>query len=171
MLTLKSGKLLALCIAPGLLAACAAMPTGPTAMALPGSGKNFEQFRGDDFTCRDYAQYQLGGNSPQQASVDSGVRSAALGTLIGALAGAAIDGGRGAGTGAATGLAIGTVAGVGAGNASAYGMQRRYDDAYQQCMYAKGNKVPVAGMFDQMPATAAYPPPNAATPPPNMPPQ
>ena len=61
-------------LAPLLLAACTVMPQGPTAMVLPGTGKSFEQFRGDDMQCRSYAQGQLGGSSAQQAGVDSGVR-------------------------------------------------------------------------------------------------
>ncbi|MFM9434199.1 hypothetical protein ACFDR9_001253 [Janthinobacterium sp. CG_23.3] len=147
-----------------LLGACTVMPSGPSALVLPGTGKSFEQFRGDDFSCRGYAQSQLGGASAQQAGVDSGVRSAALGTVIGALAGAAIDGGHGAGVGAGTGLAFGALAGAGAADSSGYGMQQRYDYAYQQCMYAYGHRVPVAGRFSEVPANAAVPPPN--TPPP-----
>lgn len=151
-------------LSPALLAACATIPSGPSALVLPGSGKSFDQFRADDFSCRNYAQGQLGGATAQQASIDSGVRSGALGAVLGAVAGAAIDGGHGAGVGAGTGLAFGTLAGVGAGESSAYGMQQRYDFAYQQCMYAYGHRVPVAGRLSgEMPANA-YPPPN--TPPP-----
>lgn len=152
-------------LAPLLLAACTVMPEGPSAMVLPGTGKSFEQFRRDDDSCRGYAQAQLGGASAQQAGIDSGVRSAALGTLIGAAAGAAIDGGHGAGVGAGTGLLFGALAGTGAADSSSYGMQRRYDNAYHQCMYASGHKVPVAGqMLSGVPANAATPPPD--TPPP-----
>ena len=148
-------------LAPLLLAACTVMPDGPSAMVLPGTGKSFEQFRGDDMQCRGHAQGQLGGGSAQQAGVDSGVRSA----VPGAAAGAAIDGGHGAGVGAGTGLLFGALAGTGAADTSSYGMQRRYDNAYQQCMYASGHKVPVAGqMLGSVPANAATPPPG--TPPP-----
>ena len=152
-------------LAPLLLAACTVLPDGPSAMVLPGTGKSFEQFRSDDLQCRGYAQGQLGGASAQQAGVDSSVRSAALGTVLGAAAGAAIDGGHGAGVGAGTGLLFGALAGTGAADTSSYGMQRRYDNAYQQCMYASGHKVPVAGqMLGSVPANAATPPPD--TPPP-----
>ena len=149
-----------------LLGACTTMPSGPSALVLPGTGKSFDQFRSDDFSCRGYAQAQLGGSSAQQASIDSGVRSAALGTAIGALAGAAFDGSHGATVGAGTGLAFGTLAGVGAGDASGYGLQQRYDYAYQQCMYANGHRVPVAGRLTEVPANAAIPPPNTPPPPP-----
>ena len=126
-----------------VLAGCAVVPTGPTAMVLPGSGKSFEQFRSDDMECRQYAHYQIGGRTAEQAAVDSGVRSAAVGTVVGAVAGAAIGGHNGAGVGAGTGLLLGSAAGSDAAQRSAYGSQRQYDNAYIQCMYAKGHQVPV----------------------------
>ncbi|MEO8408152.1 MAG: hypothetical protein ABI476_06950 [Oxalobacteraceae bacterium] len=151
------------------LSACVSMPSGPSVLVLPGTGKNFDQFRADDAGCRQYAQYQLGGATPDQVAVDSGVRSAALGTVLGAVAGAAINGRSGAGGGAGTGLLFGGLSGAGAGNASSYGVQRRYDFAYQQCMYAKGHRVPVSGRFttEVRPPASGYgiPPPN--TPPPD----
>ena len=56
------------------------------------------------------------------------------------------------------------IAGVEAGaQTSAYDMQRGYDGAYMQCMYAKGHKVPVGGALPAVspPAdyTPLYPPP------------
>lgn len=135
------------CIGLLALGACTTMPSGPNMMALPGNGKTFEQFRGDDYQCRQYAQSQLGGATPATAMEDSGVRSAALGTVLGAVAGAAVSGSRGAAVGAGTGLAFGGLAGAGTGQASGYGVQRRYDHAYMQCMYAQGNRVPSAGGY------------------------
>lgn len=153
-----------------LLAGCASLPTGPSVMALPGSGKTFEQFRSDDAECRQYALQQIGGASANQAAVNSSVTSAAAGTVVGALAGAAIGGGHeGAGVGAGTGLLVGSMAGTGAAQSSAYGTQRSYDNAYIQCMYAKGEQVPVPGAIPRsrtrMPAGVSYPPP----PPPGYP--
>lgn len=162
-------------LALSLLAACTTMPTGPSVMALPGSGKNFDQFRLDDYECQQFASSQSGGTTTSSAAVDSGVKSAAVGTAIGALAGAAIGGQRGAGAGAATGLVFGSVAGAGAAGASGYTLQQRYDNAYVQCMYAKGNKVPVSGRFigaganDVAPPARAYPPPPSGYPPPPPP--
>ncbi len=114
-----------------VLAGCASVPTGPSVMALPGTSKTFDQFRYDDASCRDYALVQIGGASASQSANNAAVRSAAVGTAIGAVAGAAIGGHEGAG------------AGAGAADASAYGSQQRYDNAYIQCMYAKGERVPV----------------------------
>ncbi len=141
-------------------------------MSLPGTGRNFDQFRADDGECRSYSFMQIGGNPPNRAGMDAGTKSAAVGTLIGAAAGAAIGGGQGAAVGAGVGLAGGALAGTGAADQSAYGMQQRYDIAYTQCMYAKGHKVPVRGNFiSSTPAPAAAvttppPPPRGAPPPP-----
>ncbi|HEM7877091.1 MAG: YMGG-like glycine zipper-containing protein [Burkholderia contaminans] len=129
----------------GLLGACAYMPTGPSVMALPGTGKSFDQFRADDANCRQYAFEQSGGVSAGQASTASAVGSAAVGTALGAAAGAAFNGGTGAAVGAGAGLLAGSVVGAGAAQGSAYDIQRRYDYGYLQCMYATGNRVPVPG--------------------------
>jgi hypothetical protein len=129
------------------LSACAvAPPQGPSVMALPPQGKPFEAFQQDDAVCRGFASQQTGGVSAAQAANNSAVGSAVVGTALGAAAGAAIGAaaggpGVGAAIGAATGLAAGTA--VGAGNAQISGgnIQARYDTAYTQCMYSKGNTV------------------------------
>jgi len=128
-----------------VLGGCVSVPNGPSMMSLPGSGKSFDQFRADDYDCRQYASAQAGGTTANQAAVDSGVRSAAVGTAVGAAAGALMDGSHGAGVGAGIGLLTGALAGSGAANASSYSLQQRYDIGYTQCMYAKGHKVPVSG--------------------------
>ena len=158
----------ALCAAL-LLAGCATAPTGPSVMALPGTGKTFEQFRFDDGDCRQYASSQTGG--AQQAGNDASVRNAAVGTAIGAVAGAAIGGRQGAAVGAGGGLIVGSTSGAGAADRATYHGQRDYDHAYIQCMYAKGHKVPVAesawrSQVVQQPAAAAPPPPPGPPPPP-----
>ena len=55
-----------------LLSACAAVPTGPSVMVLPGVGKPFDQFQMDDVACRQFAQAQTG--LPRERQEDS-VRS------------------------------------------------------------------------------------------------
>ena len=127
-----------------LLAACASVPSGPSVMALPGANKSFEQFRADDADCRQYAQTQTGDSN--QAALDAGLKSAAVGTVVGAIAGAAIGGNhQSTGSGAGAGLLVGSMAGSGAAQNSGRATQQRYDHAYVQCMYAKGEQVPVAG--------------------------
>lgn len=157
-----------------LLGACTTIPSGPNVLVLPGTGKSFDQFRMDDMSCRQFAHFQLQGVSPNQAAVDSGVRSAALGTVLGAVAGAAIDGSQGAAVGAGTGLLFGGLSGASAGNMSGYMMQRTYDNAYQQCMYANGHHVPMPGGYYESRATTTstggyYPPPPNLPPPSSIP--
>jgi hypothetical protein len=149
-----------------LTGGCTTIPTGPSMLVLPGSGKSFDQFRVDDRICRDYALAQIGGKPPREAAIDSGVATAVVGAAIGTAAGAAIGGSRGAGVGAGTGLLIGSAAGVGASEGSFYANQRRYDIGYQQCMYANGHRIPVTGRFTTESSRDALPPP----PPPGTPP-
>ncbi len=154
------------------LGACTTIPTGPSVMAMPGTGKNFDQFRADDAVCRQFALGQIGGATANETAVESGVKSAAVGAAVGALAGAAMGGHQGAGVGAGVGLLAGSAAGANAGQTSGYGSQRRYDHAYIQCMYAKGERVPVSGQLtpgsarEYAPTAPGYPPP----PPPGYPP-
>jgi hypothetical protein len=145
--------------------ACATIPSGPSVMVLPGTGKSFDQFRADDYECRQFAQYQVGGKEAGEAASESVAKSAALGTAVGAAAGAALGGRSGAAAGAGGGLLFGTAAGAGEGDRSAYGLQRRYDQAFIQCMYAKGNKVPVSGRFTSSSPSYAPPPPPPPPPP------
>lgn len=153
-----------------LLAACVSAPTGPSVLVLPGSTKTFEQFRADDFDCRQYASFQVNGSTPDRAAADSGVRSAVIGTAVGAAAGALIGGHQGAGAGAGAGLLVGSLAGSDASQGTARNTQRSYDYAYQQCMYAKGHKVPVAGYaMQRREARTAVPPPPPPPPPPAKP--
>ncbi len=152
-----------------LLGGCVSMPSGPGVMVLPGTGKNFDQFRADDAECRQYASNQVGGNSPDDAAEGSIARSAALGAIIGGTAGAVFGGRHGAAAGAGTGLIVGGVAGTGAGASSQRTLQQRYDHGYTQCMYARGHKVPAAGRFENTrPPVTSYapPPPGAYAPPP-----
>ena len=163
-------KPIALCVVASLfLGACATVPSGPSVMVLPGSGKDFNQFQYDDATCRQFAMQQAG-TTPERAGAQSTATGAVVGTLVGAALGAAIGAAAGSpATGAAVGAGAGLLGGtaVGAGNASAAeaSVQRRYDASYIQCMYAKGNQVPVARG-----SQPAYTAPAAAVPPPPPPP-
>jgi hypothetical protein len=181
MQTVRKFSLLAAALIAG---GCVSIPEGPSMMALPGTGKNFDQFRGDDFDCRQFASAQIGGSTANEAAVNNAAASAAIGTAVGALAGAAIDGSSGAGVGAGVGLLGGAMVGSGTGTASGYNLQQRYDYGYIQCMYAKGHKVPVSGRFTSTapsaparpsasypppPSSGSYPPPPPGSPPPPPP--
>ncbi|MEO2217267.1 glycine zipper family protein [Chromobacterium vaccinii] len=139
---------------PPLLAACATLPTGPTVAVMPAPGKPFDVFAQEEQQCRAYAA----GNSGAAAADASNATLAgnmALGTMVGAAAGALIGGNhQGAGVGAGMGLLAGTAVGGSNGAYAGYDAQARYNIAYQQCMYAKGNQLP-----GQYPARRAYLPP------------
>jgi outer membrane lipoprotein SlyB len=131
---------------------------------MPGQGKDFDTFRADDATCRQYAETQTG-IAPQDAANQSLFSSAALGTVLGAAAGAAIGAAAGnpamgAAIGAGSGAVLGTGTGLGAAQYSASSVQYRYDAGYLQCMSAKGESTP------QLPApqTAYAAPPAYAYP-------
>jgi outer membrane lipoprotein SlyB len=141
------------------LGGCAVIPAGPSVLVLPGSGKSFDQFQADNAICRQYADLQVGGRSATQAAQESATQSAVLGTVLGAAVGAAAGQGRGAAIGAASGLALGSAMGAGPAYASASELQRRYDYAYVQCMYAKGNRVPVGGELSGERVSPRYAPP------------
>ncbi len=63
---------------------------------------------------------------------------AGLGAAIGAASGKPATG---AAIGASSGLIGGTAVASGPAYAAGSEAQRRYDNAYQQCMYAKGNQI------------------------------
>ncbi len=154
-----------------LLSACAHYPTGPSVMVLPGSSKSFGQFQSDDATCRSWAVNQSG-STARQAATENAVGSAVVGTAVGAVAGAVIgaaagDPGAGAAIGAASGLLLGAASGADRAEWAGGTHQRRYDDAYMQCMYANGNQIPLPrGAFGGYAPTPVPPPPAGAPPPP-----
>ena len=158
-----------------LTSACVGLPAGPDVMALPGTGRSFDEFRSDDLFCRDYAMQQIGGPARERTANSVMLSNAAIGAAVGALAGAAIAGRDGAGVGAGAGLLVGGMSGV--ENAQGLrGGQRQYDHAYVQCMYGKGHRVPVNGVYTSVPsnrpssgAAASIPPPPSGMPPPPPP--
>ena len=158
-----------------MLSGCVHMPTAPSVMVLPGSRMTFDQFRQDDYACQQFASAQMGGSNANQAAADSQVATAVAGTAVGAAAGAAFDGGSGAAIGAGAGLVAGSALGVSSGRGAAMATQEGYDNAYIQCMYAKGHRVPVSGQLlneNQQPTQrqpVQIPPPPPGTPPPPPP--
>jgi uncharacterized protein YcfJ len=167
-----------------LMSGCVSVPTGPSVIVLPGTAKAFDQFVADDGTCRQFAVQQTG--PAQDAQVQSGVTTAAIGTVVGAALGAAIGAAAGnpalgAAIGAGSGLFGGSVVGADAAEVSRLSTQQRYDGAYVQCMYAKGHQVPVRresqAAYRAEPARARTtaqtpppPPPSVPLPPPGAPP-
>jgi outer membrane lipoprotein SlyB len=123
-----------------LLDGCVSQPMGPTVAVMPAPNKPFEVFQQDQALCRQYADQQVAGGA-QQAN-NQQVLTGVAGTVLGAGLGAAVGGGRGAAVGAASGAVAGTVVGAGPAQQAQMSLQQRYDMAYAQCMYARGNQVP-----------------------------
>lgn len=173
-----------------LTAGCATMPIGPGVRAFPTPGKPYDLFLSEDSYCRQAGERRIG-VAPQQIADQHTATGAVVGTAVGAGLGAAIgaasgNAGAGAAIGAVSGLILGTAAGSDSGRMEGREAQRRYDDAYLQCMYSHGNQIytpdqryyrrrtvirdPGPSGYDYAPPgySAPYPPPN--TPPPNTPP-
>ena len=166
-------KVLLYTLAAAVLSGCATMPTGPSVMVLPGTGKSFESFQADDAVCRQWANQQTGAEAKNSAN-ETLASGAGIGTLAGAGLGAAIGAAsghvaEGAAIGAGSGLILGTAAAAGPAQSAGQEVQRRYDNAYQQCMYAKGNQIPGTRReskrtYEAMPPPPPPPPPAPASP-------
>ena len=148
-----------------LLASCAQTPMGPTVQVMPGPGKSFDQFQYDQAQCKGFAEQAVAGQA--QNANNQAVGAAALTTALGAGLGAAVGSGwhGGAGRGAAYGAGAGAVTGAAIGadmsSNAQMSIQQQYDNAFAQCMYAKGELVPGYGpMMSQSPP----PPPSAPDP-------
>jgi hypothetical protein len=139
-----------------LLASCAQTPLGPTVQVMPGPGKPFDVFAADQAGCRQFAEASVAGQA--QNANNRAVGAAALTTVLGAGLGAAIGGGRGAAIGAASGAVGGTAIGANNSSVDQLSIQGQYDNAFAQCMFAKGNLVP--GFGPMMVQQAASPVPN-----------
>ncbi len=129
-----------------VLSGCVSLPSGPSVLVLPGSGKSLVQFQTEDMICRQWAGQQVGVTTEDAANKNT-AQGAAVGTMVGAGAGALLGAasghaGTGAAIGAGSGLLMGTATGAGAGQEYGWEAQRRYDYSYVQCMYTKGNQIP-----------------------------
>jgi uncharacterized protein YcfJ len=150
------------------LAGCASIPTGPSVSVMPGPGKPFDLFNADNTICKEFARQQIGVD-PNEVAREQVATGAAAGAVLGAASGALMGHGHGgqAESMAGAGLIVGSAAGSNAANESTMTLQRRYDIAYQQCMYAKGNQIPGYSA----PRYASPPPPPPPLPPPPPPPR
>jgi hypothetical protein len=143
-----------------VLSACVVQPpAGPSVVAMPPSGKSWEQFQSEDAICRQAASQASGGMQAAQGATNNAVGTAVVGTALGAAAGALVGStvgavGTGAAVGAGAGLLMGSSVGANGAQYSAYDLQQRYNITYVQCMSAKGNII-------QQPAA---PPPAAYAP-------
>ena len=144
-----------------MIAGCATTPVGPTVRVMPGPYKPFEVFQRDQFECTQYADGQVAGGA--ESANNRAVGAAIIGTGLGLALGAATGDGSAATAGAVAGGAVGATIGAGMSDEANYSIQRRYDIAYAQCMYAKGNQVPG---FARPRGVPPPPPPGRNGPPP-----
>jgi hypothetical protein len=155
-----------------LLEGCVTPPMGPTIAVMPAPNKPFDVFQQDQAVCKQFADQQTAGGA-QQAN-NQQVLTGVVGTVLGAGLGAAVGGGRGAAIGAGAGAIGGTAVGAGPAQYAQMSLQQRYDMAYSQCMYARGNQVPGYAPAAAPPppgyGAPAYPPPPPGYPPPGYPP-
>src|SRR5262249_55806301 len=113
-----------------------------------------DQFTYDQAGCKQFAEQSVAGQA--QNANNRAVGAAVLTTALGAGLGAAIGGGRGAGIGAASGALGGPAIRANMSSGEQGGIQQQYDNAFAQCMYAKGNMVPGYGpMMVNTPAPEA----------------
>ena len=151
---MKSFRSIALCSTTLLLAACAGTPMGPTVRALPPQGKPFEQFQMEQYSCKQYADDQVRGQA--ESANTKGLIEGIAGTALGAGLGAAVGGGRGAAIGAGAGAVAGTAVGASTSSHEQGGIQGQYNNAYVQCMVAKGNQVERPVVYAPPPPTVVY---------------
>jgi len=137
-----------------VLAGCAMQPVGPTVRVFPSPYKPFDVFLADQDECEDYAASRVAGRA--QEANNRALGAAAIGAALGLAVGAATGDGRAATVGAVGGGAVGATIGAGQSDDANFSLQRRYDVAFTQCMYAKGNQVPG---FQRQAAPPPPPPP------------
>ena len=130
---------LATALATLLLSACVTTPVGPHVAVMPAKGASLEQFKADDQICKNYAQAQIG-DELEKSSAMTTLMDMAIGGAVGALGGQAIGHNtKGTLAGAGIGMAAGLATGAYQANKASDDAQIRYDNAYQECMHAKGH--------------------------------
>jgi Putative peptidoglycan binding domain len=160
-----AGRLLLALGMSSTLLGCATTPMGPTVAVMPGPGKSFEAFQSDNALCKSFAGDQVKGqaDAANQRAVGTALLTTVLGAGLGAATGA-IGGyaGGGAAVGAAAGAGTGTAIGAANSTDAQMNIQQQYDNAFSQCMYAKGELVPGYAPPAPMPQVAGSGGPNPA---------
>jgi hypothetical protein len=152
-----AGQLIISACVAAALAGCAATPMGPTVQVMPGPGKSFDAFQYDNASCKSFAAGQVQGqaDAANQQAVGTGVLTTVIGAGLGAAVGAGFgNAGAGAAVGAASGAGLGSAYGASGSSYAQLSIQQQYDNAFAQCMYAKGEQVP-----GYAPVAMAPPPP------------
>ena len=166
----RSAGFLLVAVVP-LLGACVTVPGGPSVMVLPGSGKPFEVFQADDDSCRQWASHQIGAGPNELVAGGAVERCDYRNPAWRGARRRHRRRSRQSGPWARP-----WVPGVVCSSArprapmrmsqTGMSMQQRYDTAYTQCMYAKGNQIPTAASWAPRRTGYAAPPPPPPPPPP-----
>jgi hypothetical protein len=161
-------------IAAVLISGCATAPMGPTALVMPAQGKPFEVFAREQAMCKQFAGGEVDGDATMMNMKQFG--SAAISTALGAGLGAAVRGRRGAEAGGAMGAMVGAASASNGSARDQNNLQGRYNLAYTQCMYSRGNQIAGAphaapraakgeqGGYPQSAVASGYPMPGAPDP-------
>ncbi len=162
---------LASLIAAVFISGCATAPMGPTALVMPAQGKPFEVFAQEQAMCKQFAGGEVDGDATMMNLKQFG--SAAISTALSAGLGAAVRGQRGAEVGGAMGAMVGAASASNGSARDQNNLQGRYNLAYTQCMYSRGNQIAGASSgaprsaqgakagYPQSAANAGYPMPGA----------
>jgi uncharacterized protein YcfJ len=136
--------------------ACAIEPYGSSYAAMPSPYKPPEVFSSDEGACSAYARQVVAGHA--DTANQQAILTTLLGAAIGAGIGEAVGGGREVTAGAVGGAITGGMIGAANSTNASYALQHQYDVAYQQCMYNRGNQVPVARARFAPSYGSSYPP-------------
>jgi len=74
-------QILTILISVFLLNACSTMPSGPSILVLPGTDKNFDQFRNDDLRCRQLVHGDIAASQEELDSKEEGQQSYDIGYI------------------------------------------------------------------------------------------
>ena len=73
--------ILTILMAVFLLNACSTLPSGPSVLVLPGTGKSFDQFRNDDLRCKQFIHAEIAASQKELDSKEEGQQNYDIGYI------------------------------------------------------------------------------------------
>jgi len=73
--------ILTILMAVFLVNGCSTLPSSPSVLVLPGTGKNFDQFRNDDLVCRQLVRADIAASQKEIDSNEEGQQSYDIGYI------------------------------------------------------------------------------------------
>ena len=122
------------------LGGCASPFLGPTVEVKPSADKPFATFQDDQAACERYAAIET--STDTESANKRAVEAIALETHVGTPYGVATGNGRGTALQLEPPKSRVTIWNARLYRKPPYEVQQRYNIAYMQCMYSKGNRVP-----------------------------